>query len=209
MIWTKGFAMSAPPTGEASNGRRVGASTVTADNVFPRQAIEYLNRLADSRPGDLGSIVRGDATAALAEHVRRSEVFWLEEEPATRPIFQLLAQFAQKANDQIFGLDLVGFGEALQVATYRGADSGFYGWHVDIGAGRLAQRKLSLVVPLTDPTEYEGGELQLFHDHEPATVDMPLGRIVAFPSYVLHRVTPVTKGIRRTLAVWISGPPYR
>ena len=201
--------MSASQTQGPATGRNVGASTVTVDNVFPRQAIDYLNRLADSRPGDMGSIVRGDASAALADHVRKSEVFWIDEEPATRPIFQLLAQFVQKANEQVFRLDLMGFGEPLQIATYRGADEGFYGWHVDIGAGRLAQRKLSLVIPLTDPAEYEGGELQLFHDHQPAAVPMPLGRIVAFPSYVLHRVTPVTKGVRRTLAVWVSGPPYR
>jgi len=201
--------MLASQSESPASGRNVGASTVTVDNVFPREAIDYLNRLADSRTGEMGSIVRGDASIALADHIRRSEVFWLEEEPATRPIFQLLAQFVQKANEQVFRLDLVGFGEPLQIATYRGAEGGFYGWHVDIGAGRLAQRKLSIVIPLTDPADYEGGELQLFHDHEPTTVAMPLGRIVAFPSYVLHRVTPVTKGVRRTLAVWVSGPPYR
>ena len=201
--------MSASQSESPASGRNVGASTVTVDNVFPREAVDYLNRLADSRTGEKGSIVRSDASVALAEHVRRSEVFWLEEEAATRPIFQLLAQFVQKANEQVFRLDLVGFGEPFQVATYRGGDSGFYGWHVDIGAGRLAQRKLSLVIPLTDPADYEGGELQLFHDHEPTTVAMPLGRIVAFPSYVLHRVTPLTNGTRRTLAVWVSGPPYR
>jgi PKHD-type hydroxylase len=201
--------MSAPTSPSPAPGRQTGASTVTVDNVFPAQAVDYLNHLADRRPGDMGSIVRGDATAALADHVRRSEVFWLEEDASTLPIFQLVAQFVQKANAQVFGFDLTGFGEPFQVATYRGEDSGFYGWHVDIGAGRLAQRKLSLVIPLTDPSAYEGGELQLFHDHDPVTVAMPLGRIVAFPSYVLHRVTPVTRGVRRTLAIWVSGPPYR
>jgi PKHD-type hydroxylase len=201
--------MSTPQTGPASQGRSVGASTVTADKIFPKAAIDHLNQLADRQPGDLGSIVKGDATAALAEHVRRSEVFWLEENPGSRPVFELIAQFVRQANDQVFHMDLQGFSEPFQIATYRASDSGFYGWHVDIGAGRLAHRKLSLVVPLTDPSEYEGGELQLFYDHEPTTVAMPLGRIVAFPSYVLHRVTPVTKGVRRTMAVWVSGPPYR
>ena len=201
--------MSAPQSERPASGHNVGASTATVDNIFPRQAIDYLNQLADRRPGDMGSIVRGDASATVAEHVRRSEVFWLEDEPATRPIFQLIAQFVQKVNDQVFRADIVGFREPFQVATYRASDSGFYGWHVDTGAGRLAQRKLSLVIPLSDPADYEGGEFQLFHDHEPTTIAMPLGRIVAFPSYVLHRVTPLTKGIRRTLAVWVSGAPYR
>lgn len=201
--------MSAADVQSEAAARRVGASTVTADNLFPRSAIDYLNGLAERQDGEAGGIVGPDASPALAQHVRRSEVFWLQQDTASRPIFDLVAQFVLKANQQVFHLDLKGFGEPFQVATYRGEDSGFYGWHVDIGAGRLADRKLSLVIPLTDPSEYEGGELQLFYDHEPATVDMPLGRIVAFPSYVLHRVTPVTRGVRRTLAVWVSGPPYR
>ena len=67
----------------------------------------------------------------------------------------------------------------------------------------------ALLSVLATSHNLQTGALQLFHDHEPTTVAMPLGRIVAFPSYVLHRVTPVTKGLRRTLAVWVSGPPYR
>lgn len=195
--------------GPAVRGEQSGASTVTADNVFPRPLIDYLNALSDRTELDRGSIVKSDATAAISEHIRRSDILWLQEDQQSRPVFELIAQFALHANKQVFRMDLSGFEEPFQIATYRATDSGFYGWHVDIGAGRLANRKLSLVVPLSDPSEYEGGELQLFYDHQPTTVAMPLGRIVAFPSYVLHRVTPVTKGVRRTMAIWVSGPPLR
>jgi PKHD-type hydroxylase len=190
-------------------GRAVGASIVSADGVFAPAAVDLVNRFADRQTAEAGGIVRPDASPALAEHVRRSDIAWLDETPETRPVFQLIAGFARQANDQVFRLDLGGFAEPFQVATYRAENNGFYGWHVDIGAGRLAHRKLSLIVPLTDPSAYEGGELQLFFDHEPTPVPLPLGRIVAFPSYVLHRVTPVTRGVRRTLAVWVSGPPFR
>ena len=189
--------------------RPVGASTVSADNIFPKAAVDYLNQLADAQQAEAGGIVRSDASPALSEHVRRSEITWVDDTPASRPIFGLIAQFVSQANDQVFHLELSGFSEPFQIATYRATDQGFYGWHLDIGAGRLANRKLSLIVPLTDPSQYEGGQLELFFDHQPTAIDLPLGRIVAFPSYVLHRVTPVTRGVRRTLAIWVSGPPFR
>jgi PKHD-type hydroxylase len=200
-----------PQTSSAGQGGRdPGASTCSAD-VFPRPAIDYLNRLAEASAGqaEAGGIVRADATPALADTVRRSEVVWLQDTPDNRPIYEVIAQFAQQANNQVFRLELTGFTEPFQLATYRASEGGFYGWHVDIGAGRLANRKLSLIVPLTDPAEYEGGEFQVFYDHEPTTFALPLGRILAFPSYLLHRVTPVTKGVRRSLAIWVSGPPFR
>jgi PKHD-type hydroxylase len=141
--------------------------------------------------------------------VRVSDVVWAPDDADTGPIYGLAGQLVQRVNAQVFNLDVRGFTEPFQIATYRAEAGGFYGWHVDIGAGRLANRKISLVAPLTDPSEYEGGELQLFFDSEPQTVPMPLGRVVLFPSYVLHRVTPVTRGVRRSLALWVSGPPFR
>lgn len=188
-----------------------GASTCTVDNAFPREAIAFLNRYADARAGvaEKGGVVLSDAKHARVAEVRRSDVVWLDRTPETAPIYELIAGFVQHANSRVFKLDIENFTEPFQIATYRAEAQGFYGWHVDIGAGRLANRKLSLVAPLTDPAEYEGGEFQVFHDHEPTPIPMPLGRILAFPSYILHRVTPVTKGVRRTLAVWVSGPPFR
>jgi PKHD-type hydroxylase len=188
-----------------------GASTCVADNIFPRDAIVALNRVADASAGkaEKGGIVLSDAKHARVADVRRSDVVWLGQEPEHRPIYDFVAQFVNKVNADVFRLDIQSFTEPFQVATYTAEARGFYGWHVDIGAGRLANRKLSLVVPLTDPSEYEGGAFEVFHDSEPTRIDMPLGRVVAFPSYLLHRVTPVTKGVRRTMAVWVSGPPFR
>ncbi|HTI67131.1 MAG TPA: 2OG-Fe(II) oxygenase [Caulobacteraceae bacterium] len=187
-----------------------GASTCTAD-IFPKEAIAQLNRYADARAGqaEQGGVVLADAKHVRAADVRRSEVVWLEQGPESQPIYGLIAEVVQQMNARVFDLELKSFTEPFQIATYTAAAKGFYGWHVDIGAGRLSNRKLSLVVPLTDPAEYEGGAFEVFHDSEPTRIEMPLGRIVAFPSYLLHRVTPVTRGVRRTMAVWVSGPPFR
>jgi PKHD-type hydroxylase len=82
-----------------------------------------------------------------------------------------------------------------------------YGWHQDYGAE--ISRKLSIAVQLTDPSEYEGGNLQVKTSSEPQNVRKQRGLITIFPSYVLHQVTPVTQGSRQSLVAWVSGPAFR
>jgi PKHD-type hydroxylase len=72
-----------------------------------------------------------------------------------------------------------------------------------------ATRKLSLVMQLSDPYEYEGGELQLKTGHNDITIPKQKGLVTIFPSFTLHRVTPLTSGTRRTLVVWVAGPPFK
>ena len=66
-----------------------------------------------------------------------------------------------------------------------------------------------MVLQLSDPLEYVGGDLQIFTSPEPTSVDKEKGLIAAFPSYVLHKVTPVTQGTRKTLVVWVCGPSFK
>jgi PKHD-type hydroxylase len=192
-------------------GDTVGAATCVIDGVFPREAIAFLNAVAEAQAqrAEVASIVHPDASQHIARHVRRSRVSWLAHSPESRPLYEMIAQLAAHANQQVFRYELSGLNEPAQLATYRAEEEGFYGWHVDIGAGPLANRKISLVIPLTDPASYQGGEFEVFHDSEPSPIDMPLGRVVMFPSYLLHRVRPVTAGVRRSLALWVSGPPFR
>ncbi len=80
---------------------------------------------------------------------------------------------------------------------------------MDCGPGNGSPRKLSMVLQLSDPSEYEGGDLELFTSANPIITKKQKGIIHAFPSYVMHRVTPVTKGVRKTLVVWIAGPRFK
>ena len=71
-------------------------------------------------------------------------------------------------------------------------------------------RKLSMTVQLTDPTEYEGGDFHLDDSVEPLpSFSKDKGSVLIFPSYINHKVSPVTKGIRRSLVAWFSGPRWR
>jgi len=189
---------------------KVGSSTCIADKVFPLDVIAALNAYADALGADAqaAGITRTGTKVRMAEGVRRSDALWLPQD-VVAPFYKTLSAILQKANADVFRFELTGLREAIQLATYRAENRGAYGWHIDTGVGPNATRKISAVIPLTDPSHYEGGQFEAFYNDEPTIIPMPLGRVVMFPSYVLHRVTPVTKGIRRTLAVWVSGPPFR
>jgi PKHD-type hydroxylase len=141
------------------------------------------------------------------QNIRRSQVSWLNNTADTKWVFEKLADVASKMNAQHFRFDLTGFGEALQLTHYDQSENGMYGWHQDYGGG--VSRKLSMVVQLTDPSEYEGGNLQVMTSGEPQNIRKQRGLIAIFPSYVLHQVTPVTQGNRQSLVAWISGPAFR
>ena len=75
-------------------------------------------------------------------------------------------------------------------------------------------RKISISIWLNDPDEYEGGELDIEvggprDDLRYHTFKLPKGSIIVFPSHSWHRVRPVTSGVRKSLVVWFSGPPFR
>jgi PKHD-type hydroxylase len=80
---------------------------------------------------------------------------------------------------------------------------------VDHGADMPDPRKLSLSIQLSDPAAYEGCELELSFGDGIKTAPRKRGTVVAFASYVLHRVTPITAGTRKSLVVWVSGPEFR
>jgi PKHD-type hydroxylase len=124
-------------------------------------------------------------------------------------VFEKLAHVAASLNAQYYQFDLTGFGEALQLTNYNQAENGMYGWHQDYGGKLSPSRKLSLVLQLSDPAQYEGGNLQVMTSGEPTNVRKQRGLIAAFPAYTLHQVTPVTQGTRQSLVAWISGAPFR
>ena len=183
---------------------------VTWNDAFTAEELDRIIEIGESlgpKEATLGS--GGDTNNCI----RVSDTSWVPCNGDTQWLYDRLAFVARQLNGQFYGFDLYGFSEDMQYTVYRGSeeDGGHYTWHLDRGpnAAGAGPRKFTMVTQLSDPGEYEGGELQIQSGAEPMTVDKCRGRIVAFPSYMLHRVTPVTKGLRRTLVVWITGPAFR
>jgi PKHD-type hydroxylase len=144
---------------------------------------------------------------AVVDDYRNSKVAFVGPSAELLWVYERLTDVVRDMNEKYYRFDLHGFLENLQFTEYN-APSGKYDWHIDKSYGRQP-RKLSIVVQLTDPEEYEGGELQAKFSKGHQELPNGQGTIIAFPSYVLHRVTEVTKGQRHSLVGWISGNPFK
>jgi PKHD-type hydroxylase len=145
----------------------------------------------------------------VVDDIRTSAIAWIPLTTKTQFLYDRIGYIARQLNGQFFDFDIWGFVEHLQYTVYNGEES-HYTWHIDRAGGiGDAPRKLSLVLQLSDPSEYEGGDLEIFDGPEPIKIEKKKGMVTAFPSFVLHRVTPVTKGIRKTLVVWLTGPRFK
>lgn len=119
-------------------------------------------------------------------------------------IFDKLGFAVSVANTEYFRYNLLGIIHGIQLLHYKGTDKGHYEWHVDIGGETAATRKISVSVPLSDPSDYIGGELE-FNNGSLMKCPNEKGSISMFPSYLLHRVTPVTAGERWVMVIWVHG----
>jgi PKHD-type hydroxylase len=81
-------------------------------------------------------------------------------------------------------------------------------WHTDYDETAIYPRKISMSVQLTEPSDYEGGDLEFFPLGEMAFTRSQ-GTAILFPSIVVHRVSQVTRGERDALVVWFLGQKFR
>ncbi len=144
---------------------------------------------------------------ANTDRLRKSLVMFIDTTTENDWIYNKLAALAINCNSERYDFDLLGFHQELQLTRYSEGD--FFDWHLDFGSGEISTRKLSLTVQLSDPNEYEGGDLQFRINNEIVNAPREKGTIVVFPSFIMHRVTPITKGTRQSIVGWVSGPPYR
>jgi PKHD-type hydroxylase len=119
-------------------------------------------------------------------------------------IFTRLDKMVSAINEKYYAFNLDDF-NFFQFSEYRVA--GHFATHMDCPLGRAGPcRKLSISLTLND--DYEGGDFQIQIGPEPHTVHQATGRLIAFPSFVLHRVLPVTNGVRHSIVIWVTGPPF-
>ncbi len=169
-----------------------------SDREMDQLIVEHLPLLEEAKLG--AGLVNPD--------VRRSHVVFLGMQAQYRWLYERIWEAAQEINRLAFGVDLKGLEGSIQLARYDSSDQGFYGWHTDF-AGVRPLRKISISVQLSRPEDYDGGDLELFFIDRPQKVERARGALIAFPSFVLHRVAPVTRGTRWSLVAWVLGTRWR
>lgn len=142
--------------------------------------------------------------------LRKAELVWIDDVAGMGWVMERLIEVVRRSNTHTFDFDLREFAESPQVATYRATDSGHFAWHSDIGDGPAAgKRKLTLVLQLSKSSSYEGGDLEIRPSSQVVAASRAQGCVSIFPSFSLHQVTPVIRGIRHSLTVWAHGPAFR
>ena len=144
--------------------------------------------------------------------VRSSKIKWIPQNDEWEWLYAKLMGMIVEANNTIWKFDLYSVLDSIQYTEYHAEEEGHYDWHQDIGPGWLSKRKISVTVQLADPSEYEGGELEYWKGGPLDYADKaPKGKgvVFIFPSFMMHRVTPVTKGIRRSFVLWVGGEPFK
>ena len=123
-------------------------------------------------------------------------------------MYQDLNLFIQKANENHFGFGDIRVTENAQFTEY--PEGGFYDWHMDCDVNMGHEppvRKISMTLLLNDPSEFEGGDLELMAPGKFANLKQ--GHAICFASFLNHRVNPVTRGMRQSLVVWFGGKAFR
>ena len=150
-------------------------------------------------------LIKGTTTGKT--DARLSKVSWLYSTDDLSWVFKKITDIVLNLNDRFFQFDIFGLNEGLQFTNYK-APSDKYKKHVDREVDSVI-RKLSLSIQLTDPKEYQGGELLLYENEKGIEMKKEQGTLILFPSYTLHEVKPVTKGERNSLVSWVTGKQFK
>ena len=172
------------------------------DNLLSPKKCDEIIKL-----GERNRCIKGKIISANKEDtsIRNSFISWIR--PAdSLDLYETIWAAVQM---QPWGYDIRGFADTMQYTVYEGDYNHFYNWHTDTGP-KQQHRKVSFTLQLSDPQEYEGGVFELDGPRGSFPI-LPKGKGSAFifPSFLRHRVTPVTKGVRKSLVTWIGGPKLK
>ena len=145
---------------------------------------------ADSGPDDMRSVIQYAIPI-------QEDTMWL---------YDRLLSLASSVNQQHgWNFEIAGFFRPLNLLHYQGECRHFYNWHIDIVAGSESARKISVSVQLSDADDYEGCDLEINNGDQVLNTPRDQGSVVMFPSYMLHRVTPIQSGERWAVVGWVQG----
>ena len=145
------------------------------------------------------------------------DIAYIGLDPNFRWLYDTLWPLVTQANDELFHFDIDIVTDPIHYVIYptpttpQNNDGGHLDWHMDIGAHGVNKRKLAMTVQLSDPNDYDGGDFEIWFsgDNKPTLIPREKGDVIIFPTFCMHRITPVTRGERRCLVFWTGGRPFR
>jgi PKHD-type hydroxylase len=187
----------------------LSGALVAWQGLFSDAELDAITKIGDGLALEKAELSGGGAGY---EDIRSTLVAWMERSAETEPLYRRMEEAVLALNARFFRFDLSGLA-TFQYALYGGQDGGHFDWHKDYGRDPAdparEPRKLTLSLQLSKPSDYEGCDLQVRAGNQIDTAPRARGALVAFPANVLHQVTPIRSGVRKTLVVWAVGPEFR
>lgn len=175
--------------------------------MFTKDECRRITSLANDLYPTNASIGGSKDNSKIDKSIRSADIYVIENIKENEWIYEKIAKVVSVINTIHFDYEICGITHGIQLIHYRSDAEvpGHYDYHVDAGNGDVACRKISLTAQLSDPNEYEGCELIINNHATEVKGTQEQGSISLFPSYMPHVVTPITKGERYALVIWIHG----
>jgi PKHD-type hydroxylase len=172
------------------------------ENGFSSDEADEILKLTKDYEFEQATIISGNTS-----DIRNSNIKWIAPSENSSWIYDRLMGCIKEANS-VWKFNLYSVLDDIQYTEYRGG-GGHYNWHIDIGPGSISHRKVSVIVQLSDPSEYTGGVLEISSGSNTQKVSNKKGAVIVFPSFLQHRITPVASGLRKSLVLWAGGEHYK
>lgn len=190
------------------------------DNMFDDDELKKVIEYCETLEKIDGTTIGKGGVQDSSNEARVSTIAWANPTQDNQWIFDRFLWVADRLNERFYEFNLNGF-ESFQYTVYNAnkKNPGKYDYHMDTIMGldkpieMLETRKLSMSLILSDPDEYEGGDFYIQtgspDQDKLLKMEQVKGRCLAFPSFMIHGVAPVTKGTRRSIVVWVEGPKFK
>ena len=179
----------------------------TTTPLFTPEQCQKIIDCGRRQPPQIAAVGIGKPGGGIDTNKRTTTISWIPFKEM-EPMYNDINKFIQKANKNHFGFENVEITEQAQFTEY--SEGGFYDWHMDTDVNMIHEppvRKISMTLLLSPENEFEGGDLELMAPGKKAKLTQ--GNAVTFASFINHRVTPVTQGVRQSLVMWFGGTPFR
>lgn len=180
------------------------------DDGFSEEEISKLIEYTSNLPLLNATTIGTKENIEEARKTRKSDIGWIRRDNDTAWFFDRFNFIVQNSNQKFYNFDLNGY-DSIQYTVYDENEEGNYGWHMDMcmDVNMGEPRKLSLTMLLND--DFEGGEFEINKGTEKNAEIIPTkkGRCILFPSWIIHQVKPVTRGYRKSLVIWVTGPKFQ
>jgi PKHD-type hydroxylase len=175
--------------------------------LFTAAQLDALEHYCDGLPLEPARLT-GESNGGI----RTTQVAWVHRNAQTEDLYLRMEAAVLRLNADLFHFALTGL-TTMQYAVYRQQDAGYFDWHNDYGRYRddpgQEPRKITLSLQLSDGASYEGCDLEVRAAHPLDIAPRERGTLMAFRANALHRVAPVTRGVRKSLVIWAAGPEFR